>query len=274
MASVLVTGRGTSGSWIIRGSQLGAAIGAHVEPHVLHSKADLVIGVKRVPTAMADAYRGRLVWDVVDAHPQPHGNDWDEATCKRWLAGEVARLKPVGMIAATRKMAQDLAGFGVPVLWLPHHHRPGIERNPIRREVKFIGYEGSPSYIESWRPAIERECNRIGATFIVNPPRLADLDIVLALRGSAGYAPRNWKSNCKLANAHGSGTPFIGSPETGYLEMMTGAEYWASSQADLSVSVGDLLSHKRRVHVQEKFIQAAFTVEQAAEKLKKWLTAI
>lgn len=271
---VLFTGRGTSGSWIIRGIQLGAAIGAHVEAQVLHSKADLVIGVKRVPTAMADAYRGRLVWDLVDAWPQPHGNDWDEATCKRWLAGEVARLKPVGMIAATRKMAQDLAGFGVPVLWLPHHHRPGIERNPIRKEVRFIGYEGSTGYIESWRPAIERECKRIGATFIVNPPRLADLDIVLALRGSSGYAPRNWKSAVKGANAHGSGTPLIACRESGYLEMANGMEEWADTPDELSLSIEALTSRRRRQQIQEQFIRDAFTLEQAAEKLKKWLIAI
>lgn len=270
----LITGKGTSGSFQIRGVQLGAAIGAHVEPQLLTSKADLVIGVKRVSTAMAEAYRGRLIWDIVDAHPQPHGNEWDEATCKRWLAGEVARLKPVGMIAATNQMAVDLAGFCVPVLWLPHHHRPFIERNPIRKEVRLIGYEGSPGYIESWRPAIERECKRIGAKFIVNPPRLADLDIVLALRGSAGYAPRNWKSNVKGANAHGSGTPLIAGRESGYLEMANGMEEWADTPDELSLAVEAMMSRGRRQHVQEQFIRSAFTLEQAAERLNKWLMSL
>lgn len=274
MASVLVTGRGTSGSWQIRGVQLGAAIGAHVEPQVLRSEADLVIGVKRVPTEMADAYRGRLVWDLVDAWPQPHGNQWDELTCKRWLAAEVARLQPIGMVAATKQMASDLAGFGVPVLWLPHHYRPGIERNPIRPEVKFIGYEGSPSYVEAWRPAIEAACQSVGARFVLNPPKLADLDIVLALRGAAGYAPRKWKSGVKLANAHGSGTPFIGSPEKGYLEMGAGPEYWAVNEEELSGAIGRLISRSRRLQVQEQFLQAAFTLEQAAGKLKQWLEAL
>lgn len=268
---ICVTGRGTGGSFAIRGVQLGTAIGAHVEAQTLRSKADLVIGVKRLPTAMADAYRGRLVWDVVDSWPQPHGNDWDEAMCIEWMASEVQRLKPIGIIAATKQMAADLQGFGVPVLWLPHHARPGLDRNPIRDQVKLIGYEGSPPYIESWRQAIESVCERIGAKFIVNPPKLSVLDVVLALRGSSGYGPRKWKSNCKLANAHGSGTPFIGSPEKGYLEMATGGEYWAANPEELANAVAHLMSHRRRLQVQEQFLAAAFTLEQAAGRLKDWL---
>lgn len=274
MASVLVTGRGVSGSWQIRGVQLGTAIGAHVEAQALRSKAELVIGVKRVPVAIAEAYRGRLIWDAVDAWPQPHGNDWDEETCLYWLAGEMARLKPIGVIAATRQMARDLAGFGVPVLWLPHHYRPGIELNPIRPTAKVIGYEGSPPYIEAWRPAIAEVCERNGLKFVLNPPQLADLDIVLALRGASGYGPRKWKSNVKLANAHGSGTPFVGAPESGYLEMMAGPEYWASNASELAVAVGHLLSRERRMHVQEQFLKARLSLEEAAEKLKAWLATI
>lgn len=274
MASVLVTGKGVSGSWIIRGVQLGNAIGAHVEAHALRSKADLVIGVKRVTPQIASAYRGRLIWDVVDAWPQPYGNEWDETTCKKWIASEIERLRPIGLIAATKQMATDLSGFGLPVLWLPHHYRPGVERNPIRPDVKFIGYEGSPPYIEAWRPAIESVCQRIGAKFILNPPSLADLDIVLALRGATGYGPRKWKSNVKLANAHGSGTPFIGSPESGYTEMATGTEYWADNESELAVAVGYLSDRNRRLHVQEQFLKARFSLEQAAEKLKAWLATI
>lgn len=274
MASVLVTGRGVSGSWIVRGVQLGTAIGAHVEALTLRSKAELVIGVKRIPQQMAMAYRGRLVWDVVDAYPQPHGNDWDEAACHRWMASEIERLKPIALIAATNQMARDLTGYGLPVLWLPHHYRPGLERNPIRERVEVIGYEGSPAYIEKWRPAIESACKQFGTKFVLNPPRLADLDIVLALRGAIGYAPRKWKSNVKLANAHGSGTPFIGSPEAGYIETMAGPEYWAEEASHLAVSIGHLLSRERRMHVQEKFLKAAFSLEEAASKLSEWLKTL
>lgn len=143
-------------------------------------------------------------------------------------------------------MAEDCEGFGIPVLWLPHHHRPGIARNPIREEIRKVGYEGSPQYINQWRPHIEAECQRIGAEFVVNPPRLADVDVVLALRDAKGYAPRFWKSNVKLANAHGSGTPFIGCRESGYIETASGAEYWADNPVELRVAMDWLKSQSAR----------------------------
>jgi hypothetical protein len=268
---ILVTGRGTSGSWKIRGEQLGRAIGAHVEPQALRYDSELVIGVKRVSSVLAEAYRGRLVWDVVDAWPQPTGNDWGEADCKAWLRSEIERLQPIGLIAATRKMAEDCQGFDIPVLWLPHHCRPGIEPNPIRDRVEVIGYEGGVKYIEPWLQTVESECRRIGARFVLNPPRLADLDIVLALRGASGYAPRFWKSNVKASNAHGSGTPLIACRESGYLELATGLEQWADTPEELTAAIDALADVEKRRRVREVFLQAAIPLEVAAERLRNWL---
>lgn len=235
---------------------------------------DVAVAVKRVPDALCGALRGRLAWDVVDAWPQPHGNQWNESECKKWLAKEVERIRPIGIIAATQAMAKDCEGFGLPVLWLPHHHRPGIERNKVRRKVRVVGYEGGPDYLRGWRPAIERECERVGAVFRVNPPSLADLDIVLALRGATGYAPRNWKSNVKLANAHGSGTPWIGCREVGYLETASGAEYWADTPDELGAAFDWLADKGAREEISERFLQKAFTVEAAAETLGKFLQGV
>lgn len=271
---ILFTGRGTSGSWQIRGVQIGAAMGAEVEPMALRSSADVVVAVKRVPDEVAQAFRGRMVWDVVDAFPQPHANRWSEAECKIWLAKEIRRLEPVGIIAATKAMAEDCAGFDVPVLWLPHHHRPGIAVNPIRERIEVVGYEGGPQYIDGWRPAIEQECQRIGARLVVNPESLADVDVVLALRTDAGYAPRLWKSNVKLSNAHGSGTPFIGCREAGYLETKTGFEEWADDAHELGAAFDRLETRKVRQVVQDVFLRAAFTVEEAAAKLRAWLVGL
>jgi hypothetical protein len=212
-----------------------------------------------------------LIWDVVDAWPQPYGNEWDEAACKQWLANEVERIKPVGFIAATKQMASDLAVFGLPILWLPHHYRPWNGTNEIRKEVKVIGYEGGAAYIEAWRPTIEKVCRQVGASFVVNPMRLVDLDIVLALRGATGYAPRKWKSGVKMSNAHGTGTPFIGSPEAGYLELATGLECWADKFEDLAPAVASLMDRDHRVHIQEEFLKARFSLEEAAGRLKDWL---
>ena len=234
--------------------------------------ADLAIAVKRVPDAVCVPLRGRLIWDVVDAFPQPHGNHWNETECKHWLAREVNRIKPIGLIAATQAMAKDCEHFGIPVLWLPHHYRPGSQKNPIRKEIRAVGYEGGPDYLRDWRPIIDRECERIGAMFRVNPPSLAELDVVLALRSATGYAARNWKSNVKLANAHGSGTPWIGCREAGYQEMSCGYEAWADSADQLQWALESLMDYEIRKEVSEKFLAFAFPLEAAAATLKEWLT--
>ncbi len=275
---VMFTGRGTSGSWQIRGVQLAEALGPAAWAEPMAPRTDLaaiVVGVKRIPSELLFRLRGvPLVWDVVDAWPQPHGNEWDENLCRRWFEGEFERLKPAGIIAATRRMAQDVAGYGVPVLWLPHHHRPKIKPNPIRDQVRAVGYEGATDYIAKWRPAIERECERIGARFVVNPQHLADVDVVLALRGSTGYAARNWKSGVKLANAHGSGTPWIGGREAGYVETGTGCEYWADSPEELRIALDWLQDKSAREQIADRFRAAAFPVEKAARKLEEFLCAL
>lgn len=272
---VLITGKGTSGSWKIRGEQLGAVLGARVAPLAPAGDADVVIGVKRLPDALLAAVAGRpLVWDLVDAWPQPAGNDWSRGYCLRWLSQEVQRIQPAAFIAATERMAQDLQAFGRPVLWLPHHHRPQIERNPIRERLTLVGYEGGVDYIRPWQRAIESACKKIGALFVINPPALADVDVVLALRGSTGYAPRHWKSGVKLANAHGSGTPWIGGREAGYQETASGAEYWADTPAELEVALEWLRPRSNRQAVADRFLASAFSVETAAARLREFLCAL
>jgi len=269
-----MAGSGRSGSWVIRGQQLAEAIGADVCTNGAVGAADMVIGVKRVADSLASAARGRLVWDVVDAYPQPRGNEWGESECKSWLVGEVRRIRPKAVIAATQRMAQDCKGLGIPVLYLPHHHRPGIARNPIRERIEVVGYEGGENYIGRWRAVIEEECARIGARFVINPSRLADVDVVLALRDSHGYAPRNWKSNVKLANAHGSGTPWIGCREAGYIETAAGTEYWADTPSELRVALNWLSDQSAREQVSDRFVAAAFPVEKAAEVLWNFLKGL
>lgn len=272
---VLFTGRGTSGSWKIRGAQIAAQLGAEAIPNAVNADADVVVLVKRVEDRTIRAMRGRkLVWDCVDAYPQQHphwGNDWTEAQAKDWLRREFDRIKPDALITATKQMWHDVREFGVPALWLPHHHRPRIARNPIRDRIAVVGYEGSPTYLHGWRGAIEKQCKRIDAEFRFNPDRLADCDVVLALRDQKGYPARNWKSGVKLANAHASGTPFIGCREAGYLELATGCEYWADNEREIGVALDWLADKTTREQVQDRFLQAAYPVERAASDLMRFL---
>lgn len=274
--NVLVTGRGASGSFIIRGAQLGQAIGATVLPKAVDfDPFDAVVIVKRPPAGMADQVRRAgavLVWDVVDAWPQPVGNAWGRAECMAWLTQQVQQIKPDGIVAATQAMADDCAEFGVPVLALPHHARPGLDRNPVREAVQVVGYEGGEGYISGWRAAIEAECKRRGWRFVVNPARLADVDIVLALRDATGYAPRRWKSNVKLANAQGSGTPFIGCREAGYTERAIGTcEKWADTPAELARALDALTPQGERRRASQWMLSVAPTLDQVAGKYREWL---
>lgn len=273
----LITGKGgKAGSWAIRAVQLGEAIGAKVMADARDVAAfDVAIVVKRAPgDLVARIHKADvpLIYDVVDAWPQPHGNAWAEAECKFWLAVEIRRIRPAGIVAATRAMARDCEGFGVPVLALPHHCRPGQAMNPIRETVQTVAYEGAEHYLGRWRPLIEAECARRGWRFVVNPPALADADIVLALRDADGYAPRHWKSNVKAANAMGSGTPLIASRESGYLEQAVGnAIKWADTEAELIRAFDALTSRLERARAAGWMLAAAPKLESVAQTYRTWL---
>lgn len=273
--NILVTGRGVSGSWRIRGEQLGNAIGATVDTSPTELKCfDLAIVVKRPRTDLIRRLHDAkvpIVWDVVDAWPQPIGNDWDRERCMLWLRAELGTIRPAAIVAATRAMARDCEGFGLPVLALPHHARPGQRINPLRATVATVGYEGG-DYLGQWREMIDRQCARRNWQFVVNPPELASVDIVVALRDKAGYAPRYWKSNVKLANAQGSKTPSVLNRESGYLETASANQPWADSEKEL-VAAFDLLSDwgNRKALVDG---YEAPTLDGTARKYRVWLEAL
>lgn len=255
--------------------QLGREIGSAVVPNALDvAPYDLAVLVKR-PTAslLQRLHRAnvRIVWDVVDAWTQPAGNAWNKERCLDWLEDMFTMIKPAGIVAATKAMAEDCRRFGVPVLALPHHARPGMRLNPIRDQVKVVGYEGGEQYIARWRPFIETECRRRGWRFVMQPPEIADVDIVLALRDSTGYAPTAWKSGVKAMNAKGSGTPCVLNREAGYFESATGGERWADSIQELSLAFDSLTTQSERRCAAEKLRSGALSLEAAARTYKTWL---
>lgn len=278
---VLCTGSGTSGSYQIRAVQLGAAIGATVIPKAESVAGfDLVVVVKRMPGGLLYRLRAdRVPWvlDVVDGWPQPTADDWSRDECMAWLGSKIREFRPTAIVAATQAMADDCAGFGVPVLFLPHHARPELEfeRNPIRKLVRRVGYAGSERYIVKWRPVIEAQCRRRDWLFHTNPQYLGDMDIVLALRDSTGYAARNWKSCVKMSNAMGSGTPFIACREAGYIEQDIGnCVKWADNEAELSAAFDELTSVQERRRVAGWLFAATPQLDAVATKYKAWLEGL
>lgn len=278
---VVVTGGGSAGSWRIRGEQLGSAIGAEVIPRADAATlrgADVVVIVKRATNDLLDAARAggaRIVWDVVDAWPQSrdrsgrNGNAWEQDVAIHWLRSELLRVRPSLVVGATRRMTEDVVAAGFRAISLVHHHRPDIDANPIRECVEQIGYEGDPEYLGRWWGVISKECEARGLAFVVNPPRLADVDVVVALRDASGYPARNWKSNVKLANAQGSGTPFIGVREAGYLETcVPGAERFADTPKEFARALDSLAPRKERARVAGWMRAAAPSLSSVAGKLR------
>lgn len=284
---ILVTGRGGAASWQIRGEQIGRELEATVKPNAtVHDMRahDVVLVVKRVPTAMrADLRRSGRPWvyDIVDAYPQRSAAMLTRANAMRWLANELLELRPTSVIWPNLKMREDFNSNigalrfidGGHVIY--HHARPGrIEVNPIREIFQTLAYEGSERYLEDWLRTILVECERRGLQFVVNPPTLASADAVIAVRGGQwlSYASRNWKSNVKLANAHATGTPFIGPREAGYLETASGAEYWADTPAEFKIALDWLVGQQGRRSVQDKFLPCRITLQTAAGQVREALT--
>jgi hypothetical protein len=274
---ILVTGKGSGGSWQIRGEQLGRAIGATVDPKPAKLTGhDIAIVVKRPRVDVVARIREAgipIVWDIVDAYPQPHGNEWDHRTCLDWLWNEVGRIKPAAIVATTREMQRDLLQVH-PILTLPHHARPDQRLNPIRDKVQAVGYQGGLQYLGFWQRWLEVECAARGWRFALNPAELADVDIVVAVRAQTGYAARNWKSNVKLANAQGSGTPIICNHGGAYSESWQGGNNgmrWADSTSEMTAALDELSDVGVRRKVSQELLEGTPRLDEIASRYRDWL---
>lgn len=275
---ILITGRGGAASWTIRGEQIGHALGATVKPHATLADMrahDVILVIKRVPDDMLQSLHrcGRpWVYDIVDAYPQKPGAPMTKSECLRWLHDWLGLLKPSSVIWPTERMMLD-GDRGGHVVY--HHARPGIEANPVRKSLGVIGYEGSVRYIAAWQSHILAECQRRGLTFLINPTRMADVDVVLAVRDTQwrSYATQHWKSNVKLANAQASGTPFIGHLESGYFETKSDAEYWAENPAEISTALDWMTERDARgeIHARMRSVGRHLTVDWMASQVRRVL---
>lgn len=270
---ILFTGKGgRAGSWKIRGEQLGKACGAVVKERATIddlSGVDLVVMVKRpLPDLILYMNQAGIpwVWDVVDFYPQPACTNWAQSYAIKWVKKQIKSFGPSAVIWPNSKMMSDCSESDFDTV-IYHHHRPNIPVNPIRDSVRVVGYDGNAKYLGSWADELRRQCNRRGWNFVVNEGTHADWDICVAFRSSEynGYVQRNWKSNVKLANAHGSGTPFIGAFESGYIESNTGAEVYCSDSSKLGAYLYFLSDYETRFAISESFLDKKYCVNSAAK---------
>lgn len=212
--NILIAGSG-SGSWIMRGQQLGAAMGARVvnDPSDGDIRwADVVVLVKRAGVKHAARVRQAhksLVWDALDCWSQPGMHHYTQAQAEAWLKSQIAFIKPDVTIGATEAMARAAKG-----VYLPHHGWAGLVPTPAREAVQVVAYEGNPAYLGKWAGAITAACEARGWRFVLNPPDLGTADIVVAFREGQwdGWICRAWKSGVKVVNAICAGRPILTQP--------------------------------------------------------------
>lgn len=269
----LTTGKGTSGSWKCRGEQLGGSVGK-VKPHATIKDfiaADIVMAVKRLtPHFHRDIISSEKpwIWDLVDFYPQPNCSAWSRDYAIHWVRKQIQATNPNGIIYPNREMRDDIGIDGTVIY---HHARENAPLNPIREKVRVVGYDGGHQYLGKWSKAIQKECNRRGWEFLTNIP-LHEMDIVVAFRDHPhnGYVQQHWKSNVKLANAHATGTPFIGQAENGYIETSTNREFFINDEQSLSVAFDYLESYETRKAISELFKQNTITLDSVSKELIKY----
>lgn len=270
---VLITGSNRSGSWQIRGVQLGKALGATVARNATEKQieqADIVVVIKKPsPDLLSRLHLAKkVVWDTVDPWIQKAG-----VFGRQEYIDQVLRIrdsiKPDFVICATEKMREDFEGD----FTLYHHHRES-EKAVIREHIKTVAYDGNKKYLGNWEYILKEQCKRRGWEF-VHTHEIHKADICVAFRGSPydTYATRCWKSNVKLANAQASGVPFVCLPEMGYLETDYGGVMFADSEMQLSECL-DCMTFDHRKMAHEALLTSAYSVNDCAKDYMKILNGL
>jgi hypothetical protein len=262
--NVLMVGSGHGGSWMMRGVQIGRALGARLVTRPVEQDwrwADVAVLVKHAGLLFAsDAHRFNvpIVWDVLDCWRQPRENQWTVEEGKQFIAKLQATIKPAVMIAATQKMAEDIGG-----VYIPHHCRIGLKPTPPRDVVKVVGYDGEKKYLGRWFNWIEAECKSREWRFVVNPPDLSQVDILVAFRYGRfdGELCRAWKSGVKFVNALCAGRPIVTQPCAAFDELYPARRTFLSREE--LVEAFDLMADAEWRQIVSRDVDAArtFTVQ-------------
>jgi hypothetical protein len=217
--SVCFTSKSSAGTWQIRGKQIAAtrenwvATNKPTDEDIFN--CHLLCVVKKTDhriIQMAKKYKKPIVFDIVDSWAQPEDGlridglfSASHLFKKKWDS-----IDADGYIFPTLNMERHMGKLVRDRLTIYHHYWPNIKKNPLRKDVLTVGYEGA-DYLGEWRDKLIEICSRRGLNFVINPAEYTDMDIVVIARGGqhANFLSQNYKSNVKLANAYGSGTPAI-----------------------------------------------------------------
>lgn len=272
------------GSFAMRGVQIAAMRdGWSAEWEAGCRPADAFVMVKKPDP------RGRtarlLVWDVVDPWPQKEGNNagariTSVGEARAWFMNHLDRLcrmvgrRPDLFIFPNAAMWKDLRRIARrPSHVIYHHYDPSYQINVIRPQAKVLGYTGNKHFLGEWAEILPRVAEKFGMEFRCSgDPSKAD--IVVLVRGGEhrNFLTTRYKSNVKLANCYGTGTPCVAWPEKSYMETACEEVRFFETVEQLEEAIEDLMPYRARQRAKEAFLEEAprYSIEAVVRKYE-WL---
>ncbi len=230
---------------------------------------DLFCFIKRPDSKFLELVRRTekpIVLDIVDGWKQPRdGFIYRDVSAARRLFKRLwNRIQADGYIFPTQTMHKDLGDLVSTSTTIYHHYYPLLRKNPVRSKVKTVGFVGKG--LGGWKSRLSKACKQRGIDFVINPKDHSELDIVVIVRGGTrgGFLARRYKSNVKLANAYGSGTPALvhademSAHDTDNGEVLFFSDDSSSFEQQLDRLIND---HALRLRISEKFLESAKNFE-------------
>lgn len=277
-----------TGSWQIRGEQIAAMRSNwRAEPHPIVEdldQFDLFCFIKRPDFRFLELVRSSgkpIVLDIVDGWKQPRDGFFyrDIPSARRLFKRLWARIDADGYIFPTQTMCTDLGDLVSTSTTIYHHYYPLLKHNPVRAQVETVGFVGKG--LGGWRAKLSRACEQRGIRFVVNPKEHTELDVVVIVRGGTrgSFLARRYKSNVKLANAYGSGTPALvhvdemSAHDTDNGEVLFFTDEPGSFAQQLDRLIND---HALRKRISEKFLDSArhYDIKNIAGKFEDFFVRV
>lgn len=281
---ITFAGHESKGAWVLRAKQIAPYLNARLDPNFTNNKCDLLILVKKPePPILKKIVKSKvpIIWDIQDSWPQTLTNNLSQSSREDFLnyySDLLDKIKPKIIISATSQMKKDMEELGYRSVIINHHCRKDINLNPIRNELNIVGIEGNPKQFGNWIDRMTNICNKINLTFKYNLDTTKDklhlFDLVVNIRAHNGYGAKYWKSNIKLANAHGSGTPAICSREQGYLDNACGYERWADTEEEIIAAIEELRPYEVRKEIHEQFLRYKISIEDVVKEYQNLIDSI
>lgn len=230
----------------------------------------------------------RVVLDIVDPWPQkPHNAERgavikDARMAVRWFVGHFRRMQRVvpihSYIFPNKRLRKALKKHVPHSRTIYHHYHPTIPVNPIREEMRVVGYWGNKDFLGEWLEKISVVCKKMKLQFVVNPDNIGDVDVMVAARGGVynNFMNRSYKSNVKLANCYGSGTPCVMNPEEAYIETANSEVLFFTTERELAEGLEELrpVKTRRRVHEAHILSSNEYSVENIAKQYEEYFAEV